>query len=1362
MLAWNKFAFFMCVIGWFVEINTQVIKDLYSFKDGEKSSFSYLVTDKNNSVIYVGGTGQLYQLSLNLTLEQKFVYDTLDRNDSESVTTVKLLLIDHSHNSLISCGTLHKGLCYSHELRNISNSQLIDGESEAADYILSTTGTTVGLISPGPVGTPVFYFARTIDDNLPYSLQQSVSTKVLNYENNGFELLLNITGPHVRQSQVTVSTDYSESYKIQYVYAFSYNGFTYFLTNQEKNTKSQGKNQFRLVRVCQKDEAYYSYSELTLRCKNKSTETRFDNAVSAYISDVAIDFLTVRDLTPPDDNKILFILTSGYSSSKPDFSSNICSYKLTDIENYFERAIATCQKNPSYDIGLEFLYDKTIKTHECTYSQSTSYTTCPNLNQPNGAYHIHSEEALAEKSILYFHPGRSRSTTMTVFLSETSTVAVIGTSNGSLHFFHLGANKVKGFKNITVPVCHSPIRQLSYLNETKYLVVLCDDQITGIHVSTLCEYAATCGDCISYNYLQCGFCFHSSKCSVRDNCGGEWENNLCKPIIRSFSPTKGPIAGNTNITFVGEALGHDFSPSVQHDSRRHVSIGSLANCTAVGTESYSSLTCITTSLNLDTEETSSNITVSIDSRLPYLPDFSNFMLEQYWIHGNVTTSQVFSFVQTTVASFSPNFGPMLGGTNITIHGTNLDSGAQASVSMSGVPCDITSRSNDIMCCITGESKNAMVTDTVLVIDKLQTVMSEKFEFRESPEVRETGIRTLKSGGVKVIISGKNFNSVAHPFAKITVDGVTKTVDCDGLSNNTLTFTSPSFPLHNSDVETMGRIRLHLDGIRVPLVYEAMPDPVIYDFPTMQNNYEEQDGVLTIELHGDNVFLGCSEADYRIFFNDAFDCPRVINSRGELACEVSRNDLKDFGVILTVTVYVGTLTFRPGKIDVSPELPIALISGLALGGVVIVLLTVLVYCVYKRRQKDKTSSLPPVEYIASPGNDYHPSPSSETVHLLTNNTPLVEQLPHDLLQELSPVLIEATRVRLCEDNIIGKGHFGTVYRGEFELSSEKTAEVTTMVVAIKTLSRIEDYDSVVQFLKEGLMMSSFKHENVLTMIGIAFNDRDHPLVVLPYMMHGDLLQFIRNPENTPTVKDLVGFGLQACKGMEYLASQRFVHRDLAARNCMLDDSFTVKVADFGLARDVYEKDYYKPKSRAVRMPVKWMALESLLQQKFTTKTDVWSFGILLWELLTRGVTPYPDVDPFDLSKYLMDGRRLRQPEFCPTDLFQLMLDCWHPSPDSRPNFDQLVIGVESIYNSIHGIHYPGLEVNYINVDDMQHSSSRNFKRSDSGRYLLDASTGSGDRSPTVHDTNNISSPVRLQTGHSLHDEDESGYLLPTTK
>lgn len=180
-----------------------------------------------------------------------------------------------------------------------------------------------------------------------------------------------------------------------------------------------------------------------------------------------------------------------------------------------------------------------------------------------------------------------------------------------------------------------------------------------------------------------------------------------------------------------------------------------------------------------------------------------------------------------------------------------------------------------------------------------------------------------------------------------------------------------------------------------------------------------------------------------------------------------------------------------------------------------------------------------------------------------------------------------------------------------------------------------------------------------------------------------------------------FGVDIARGMDYLAGLKFVHRDLAARNCMLDEEFHVCVADFGLARDIYEKEYYSSENKKAKLPVKWMALESLEKGTYSSKTDVWSYGVVLWELLTRGVTPYPEVDNWDIIRYLKAGRRMPQPNYCPNMLYTIMLQCWSADPGSRPTFQQVEQDIMDMVKQLEhstGNHRRNIQSTYVNVEE----------------------------------------------------------------
>nr|CAD7570351.1 unnamed protein product [Timema californicum] len=257
--------------------------------------------------------------------------------------------------------------------------------------------------------------------------------------------------------------------------------------------------------------------------------------------------------------------------------------------------------------------------------------------------------------------------------------------------------------------------------------------------------------------------------------------------------------------------------------------------------------------------------------------------------------------------------------------------------------------------------------------------------------------------------------------------------------------------------------------------------------------------------------------------------------------------------------------------------------------------------------------------------------------------------------------------------LGSGAFGEVFEGNAHSLVDSSGSETK--VAIKTLRKGATEQEKGEFLKEAQLMSHFKHEHILQLLGVCL-DNDPNYIIMELMEGGDLLSYLRAsrsllyPGNTLTLQDLLTMCVDVARGCRYLEEMHFVHRDLACRNCLVSSSDprlrVVKIGDFGLARDIYKNDYYRKEGEGL-LPVRWMAPESLVDGVFTSQSDMWAFGVLVWEIMTLGQQPYPARTNLEVLHYVRTGGRLGRPSNCPEELHQLMLKCWSYNPESRPTF-----------------------------------------------------------------------------------------------
>ncbi|CAH1407086.1 unnamed protein product [Nezara viridula] len=238
--------------------------------------------------------------------------------------------------------------------------------------------------------------------------------------------------------------------------------------------------------------------------------------------------------------------------------------------------------------------------------------------------------------------------------------------------------------------------------------------------------------------------------------------------------------------------------------------------------------------------------------------------------------------------------------------------------------------------------------------------------------------------------------------------------------------------------------------------------------------------------------------------------------------------------------------------------------------------------------------------------------------------------------------------------IGKGEFGDVMLAIFR--GEK--------VAVKMLK--DSSEAAQKFLAEASLMTSLKHENLVQLLGLVF-DKSHISLVTEYMGKGNLVDYLRSRGRLHVTKaHQINFACDTCSGMEYLERRKVVHRDLAARNVLISEGGVAKVADFGLAREEsFTLDCGK-------LPIKWTAPEALKHGIFSNKSDMWSFGILLWEIYSFGRVPYPRIPLADVVKHVEKGYKMEAPEGCPPEVYEIMRQAWDLHPDKRPSFREIKV------------------------------------------------------------------------------------------
>uniref|UniRef100_A0A1A8KU06 Inactive tyrosine-protein kinase 7 n=1 Tax=Nothobranchius kuhntae TaxID=321403 RepID=A0A1A8KU06_NOTKU len=371
-------------------------------------------------------------------------------------------------------------------------------------------------------------------------------------------------------------------------------------------------------------------------------------------------------------------------------------------------------------------------------------------------------------------------------------------------------------------------------------------------------------------------------------------------------------------------------------------------------------------------------------------------------------------------------------------------------------------------------------------------------------------------------------------------------------------------------------------------------------------------------------------------------------------------------------------FPNGDDDRAPYKMIQTI-GLSVGAAVayiIVVLGLMFYCKKrrnaKRLQKGPDGEEPEMECLnggAVQQNGHTTAEIQEEVALTNMNTISTAEKRHSHTNDK----LHFPRANLQTLTTLGKGEFGEVLLSKAKGTDESDTETVVLVKSLQS----RDEQLQLDFRREAEMFAKLSHPNVVRLLGLCREAEPH-YMILEYYDLGDLKQFLRISKNKDdkvksqpiSTKTKVSICAQVARGMEHLSNHRFVHKDLAARNCLISSQRRVKVSSLGLSKDVYNSEYYH--YRQAWIPLRWLPVESVFEDDFSTKSDVWAFGVLMWEVFSHGDMPYGKLSDDEVLEGLKMGKlKLPVPDGCPSKLHKLMLRCWAPSLKERPSFSDIV-------------------------------------------------------------------------------------------
>ncbi|XP_065219424.1 hepatocyte growth factor receptor-like [Planococcus citri] len=1257
---------------------TEDDKDTKIFLEKQDTTkFNHLVVDEDRGFVFIGAVDLLYQLTSDLELVASWRLDnsTLKCDDFKNISKGvkksianynKILVLDYKYSQLISCWSTCYGLCKIYSVKN----PLTEMNTEikpivSRDENASTVAFTVS--DPKVVaGNTVLYVGATITTS--QSKVPAISTiRLYQY-------------PEYISSHgsIALKDAYLGKYIINYIYGFSSGDFIYFLTTQMKSTQPSLYIS-KLIRASQKKVSYFSYTEIPIECFDE-TEKKYNLAQAAFIGKPSFELANSLGITPQDD--VLFGIfaqsvkqTVGYESSKPNNRSAMCMYSLKEINEKFIQNIQRCCKGTGYR-GLEFI----LPPDQRCMKKNMSADDVGIINMPLEG----NSPVKTNASIIFDTLGTAVRAPAQSYPNNFTTVFV-GTNTGHLKqvVVRNKSNTYK-YKDIAIDEGFAINSDLHFDSKTDHLYIMTERKLTKIRISfpipSISSFQPTLGlfgdvinitirgnnlDCSSYDTQYTSIAVAGIPCTARRPLHSS--EIVCTINTRSINSSErkeyeGPIEIRVNdITTKSEEHFGIFDPKIE---RIFPTEGSLygGNKLSIYGENFkakSSVNVYIGNISCSVFHRDENEIACITGPSPVLK--SNIAIkfgENFRIFNNT-----YKYFDTDLDEEGHNLtlkGIPAGGLSIYMHinlwlkKTSIEKlffqVNNNSQTYNSTKCEV--KNSTTFSCLSPHmpdidrysiiAKNPQVFNYTLVASLNRTnagnpIIIKSFKFFVHPNpVFEHWSATELDENIRFVIKGRHIDDVCRMN-----DFMVRVGD------------------KNCKILILSRSDLTCQVQKSSLKYNYPKNTAELDFSTAYGN-------VTVQI-GNNAeqVVPYFNADIPVTTSEKFEYNWIVYA----VCFGAFIFIVIFSLLIKLLIAYRKKSFESLKMSREMQQQINRMGMNAIA------MRQCIKQIVVEKKIEVDGSLANILKLPNITIEY--APVTET----NEETPpgMEFSLPLDTKWEFP-------REKLVLGRFLGEGEFGTVVLSE---ALGIIDENITTTVAVKMLKETHSDADMIDLVSEMEVMKLIgMHPNVLRLLGCC--TQNGPLLIITeYAEYGNLRDFLHkrlpSANNTSTrsnlpQKTLITFGLQVAQGMRYLSSMKCVHRDLAARNILVSNNLVLKIADFGLARDIRNKDYYRKKTGG-RLPVKWMAPEALHHKLYTTQSDVWSFGVLLWEIVTSGSLPYPTfIKMEELVQAIDDGYRMKKPQNCSMKMYSIMRECWNYLPEDRPTFLMIVENLEEMLSS----------------------------------------------------------------------------------